>query len=212
MRSSVACALSLGLLASASGANDEITLPELMGRIAAAEGVTADFHDTKEIALLAQPLESSGVLYFAPPGRLARFTLEPGVSSLIVNGDSLRFRDGDGESYDLGDNPMARVFVENFIVLFDGDVERLEAAYRTELHSDGERWTLRLEPRRAPLDALVLDFVIRGTRRGIEQMVMRSADGDVTTTELRARERHGPFSESELESLFERGVPLSEAP
>ena len=87
MRSAAACSASaalaaLGLAAAAAAATPE--LDEILRRMASARGVEAPFEERKEIALLAQPLETRGVIYFVPPDRFARFTTSPGASALVV--------------------------------------------------------------------------------------------------------------------------------
>lgn len=206
--------LAAGLLALAPGAPgaepEPPTLAELMRGMASSQGVTTRFHETKRIALLAAPLESRGVMYFAPPDRLARFTFEPARSSLVIDGDRLVFREDDGERYDLSTNPMARAFVDNFIVLFNGDLERLEALYRTELTGEREGWTLRLEPRAATLRAVIEDVTLRGDTGGIREMTIRNVDGDATDTQLETTAQRA-FSAAELERLFDEQRPLPDA-
>lgn len=218
MRSSAACwrsvvlGLAVALAAAAAGAEEpptELTLPALMERMATTEGVVAHFRETREIGILAAPLESRGVLYFAPPERLARFTLDPGFSSLVIEGDSVRFREGrEEDEIDLSDSPVARVFVENFIVLFNGDLERLQQLYETELTSEGTRWTLALSPRRAPLDRFLAGITLEGDEGGMKRMVVQDEDGDRTTTRFDEVEIDRAFAAGELEQLFARGLPL----
>ncbi len=196
----------------------ELTLDSLMAEMSTARGVVANFREQKEIALLVAPLESSGVLYFAPPGRLARFTLAPSFSSLVIDGDTLRFRDGEaGEEFDLSGNPMTRVFVDNFIVLFNGDVERLRELYDAEFSTEGQSWSLRLIPRSERLRVAVESIVLTGGsgtggRGGIRRMEMRSSDGDRTTTHLETQQADRRFSGAELEMLFSQRVPLRATP
>jgi len=196
----------------------ELTLDSLMAELSTARGVVANFRERKEIALLIDPLESRGVLYFAPPGRLARFTLAPRYSSLVIDGETLRFRDGEaGEDFDLSGNPMARAFVDNFIVLFNGNVERLRELYDAEFSTEGQSWSLRLTPRSRRLRVAVESIVLTGGsgangKGGIRRMEMRTPDGDRTTTDLEILEADRRFSDAELERLFSQRVPLRETP
>jgi outer membrane lipoprotein-sorting protein len=211
MKSSVACALSLLLAAASPPAHAESpTLEQLMRGLASSHGVITEFRETKQIALLAQPLESRGRMYFAPPDRLARFTFEPSESALIIDGDRLLFRDADAEELDLSNNPMARAFVDNFIVLFNGDLERLEHRYRSELSTDGESWSLRLKPRSAPLSVFVIDVSLSGDADGIREMTIRNVDGDETVTRLESSAQR-VFSADELQRLFDERQPLEAA-
>jgi outer membrane lipoprotein-sorting protein len=203
----------LALLAGPSAAQDDgLRLDELMAGMASATGVVAEFDERKEIALLRAPLESRGRLYFVPPDRLARFTTEPGHASLVVDGDSLRFREGlAGDEIDISGSPMARVFVDNFIVLFSGDLERLEALYTPDLTASGESWRLSLRPRHAPLDRFIEKIVLAGEGPAIARMEVYEQDGDLTTTSFGAVVTDRAFAPEELERLFGEGRPLAGA-
>ena len=218
MRFSAACSSSLAaaLLAIAAHAEEPrepaaFSLAELMDGMAATSGVIADFREQKQIALLEKPLESSGTLYFVPPSRLARFTSKPEPSALIINGEELRFQQGDREKFDMTGYPMARVFIDNFIVLFNGDLPKLQDLYHTNFSAEGETWTLILEPRRSPLRGLVKEISLRGNRDGIREMVMQNQDGDRTSTTLDTIQTDYPFTDGQLEDLFVEGVrPVTE--
>jgi hypothetical protein len=209
MRFSAVCSSSFAIAAFATaiyaeepGDSAELSLAELMNRMAATTGVIADFQEQKEIALLEQPLRSSGRLYFAPPDRLARFTLEPEFSALVIDGNRLYFQEGIGEEFDLSGNPMARIFVDNFIVLFNGDLERLQALYRTDFSAKGGDWSLILTPRKAPLSEFVEEIALRGGPRGMREMVIRNFDGDRTETQLDVVDRDYAFTTDALHTLF----------
>jgi hypothetical protein len=200
-------------------AGDTPSLLELLAGMASTSGVVTEFRETKELALLALPLESRGLLYFAPPDRLARFTTAPAYSALIIDGEVLRFREGEsGTTVDLTGNPMARVFVDNFIVLFNGDADGLRERYEVEIlsepsgrpsgSSDSSGWKLVLSPRRSPLAGVIESVTLHGDGRGIKKMVLNSLDGDTTTTFLDAIDRDRPFTPTELERLFGEGRSL----
>lgn len=213
MRFSAACSRSLAaaLLAFTASAGEPreaggLQLAELMAGMAATSGVIADFREQKQLALLEKPLESSGAIYFVPPDRLVRFTLKPEFSALIIDGETLRFRQRDRAQTDLSGNPMARLFIDNFIVLFNGDLPKLQDLYRTHFSAEGERWTLILEPRSAPLRGIVREIALRGDGAGIREMVMQNRDGDRTSTALEVIENDHEFTDEELEDLFVEGT------
>jgi len=207
-----AASLAIGEDAVAPG---ELNLDSLMANLSRSHGVIAGFREQKEIALLVSPLQSEGVLYFAPPGRLARFTLQPSFASLVIDGDTLRYRDGErGEEFDLSGNPMARTFVDNFIVLFNGDVAKLRELYETEFEAADRAWSLTLRPRSQRMRAAIESVVLTGDldSGGIRRMEMRSTDGDRTTTDLQPVDTDRRFSEAELERLFTQRLPLADTP
>jgi hypothetical protein len=183
-----------------------------MKNLAASEGVAADFVESKELALLSAPLESRGTIYFSPPGRFARFTTHPGFSALIIDGDHVTFRAGqDAEVLDISGSPITRAFVENFIVLWSGDIERLERQYEVTLIAEGEGWEIRLVPRSERMKRVIEAVVLEGAGESLERMIVADRDGDRTETSFRSIQLDRSFSNAELERLFESGMPLEGA-
>ncbi len=208
---SCAASLAAALFAPAAYAEElsdpaSLSLAQLMDGMASRSGVIANFREQKQIALLEEPLESSGTLYFVPPDRFARFTSRPEASLLVIDGAKLRFEQGGGAKFDLSGSPMARVFVDNFIVLFNGDLPRLQDLYYTEFSAEGQNWTLILEPRRSPLRGIVKQIALRGNRRGILEIAMQDSDGDRTTTAFDAVKTDFRFTDEQLEDLFVGGT------
>jgi hypothetical protein len=213
MRFSAACSSSLAaaLFAIAAPAEEPrepavFSLVELMEGMASTSGVIAEFREQKQIALLEKPLESSGMLYFVPPNRLVRFTLEPDPSALIIDGEKLRFQQGASAKFDLSGNPMARIFIDNFIVLFNGDLPKLQDLYYTNFSAEGNSWSLILEPRRSPLRGIVKEIALRGNRKGIREIVVQNWDGDRTSTTFDVINTDYHFTDDQLEDLFAEGI------
>ena len=164
---------------------------------------------TKRLAMLEAPLQTRGRLYFIPPNRMARHTTAPGRSSLIIDGDRLIFEDEAGnDDIDLAANPVARVFVENFIVLFNGDLAELRRRYEPTFAVAGDQWSLTLVPRAAPLSRLIESIVMRGDASGMRSMTLRESGGDTTETVFENLDTQHRFSEREIEELF-RPEPVS---
>jgi hypothetical protein len=188
-------------------------LGEILRRMAETPGVEALFEERKEIALLAAPLETRGVIYFVPPDRFARFTTAPGESALVVKGDEVQLREGsDAREIDLSGNRMARVFVENFVTLWSGDRERLERLYAPEVLGTPDAWELRLVPRRAPLADVISAITLRGDRDEMRELVVVERDGDRTTTRFARTRSDRVFTPAELERIFTAGAPLEGVP
>lgn len=212
MRFSACCALSLAAAAALADAPSAPQLADVLERMASSSGVEVSFHERKELALLAAPLESSGVIYFAAPDRFARFTRSPGEASLLVDGDEVRMREGaDGEVMDLTGNPLARAFVENFVVLWSGDRERLEDRYQIGFRGEEERWQLRLVPRRRPLADAIAAITLSGDTQAMREMLVEELDGDRTTTVFDSLHSDRAFTPQELHRIFVAGEPLEGA-
>lgn len=180
------------------------TLDRLLRGFAAMSGLSARFVEEKQIALLARPVRSEGVLYFAPPGRLIRRVTAPSVSAALIEGDTLTFvADGRREQIPLGSNEVVGGFVASFQYVLAGDRAALERIF--ELHFEalgGQRWRLRLRPRTDALRHFLSEMELVGEGPVVETMVMREASGDVTTTTFHDVDTQRRFSAREQRELF----------
>lgn len=178
-------------------------LEALMAGMAETPGVVAEFTEIKKLAILDAPLETRGTLYFIPPNRMARRVSYPGTSSFVIDGDRLAFEDETGgDDVDLGSNPVARVFVENFIVLFNGDLAELRRRYDPTLTVDGDQWVLELKPRGQALAKMIESIAMRGSGRTMQSMTLREVGGDVTETRFTKVDPNHRFSQSEIARYF----------
>jgi outer membrane lipoprotein-sorting protein len=189
--------------AEADAKRETPTLEALMAGMASSPGVEARFVERKEVALLSEPIETRGTLIFVPPDRLVRTTSTPSRSRLVIAGERVAFEDtAGGNALDLGASPLAREFVDNFIVLFAGDLARLRERYVPVLDTGPEAWTLTLTPRHRPLADFVERIVLRGAGRTLLGMEMLERDGDRTATRFEDVSTERRFTPAELERLF----------
>jgi len=187
-----------------------LTLDELLQHMATTRGVVAEFREVKLLALLDAPLETRGTLYFVPPDKLARVTRAPAPTRLLLTGDHMRFEDEAGASdIDLSQNPVARQFAHNLIVLWRGDRPALEALYRLDFSAEGARWKLGLAPKSAPLDAFISAIRIAGEGPVIRDMELVETDGDRTHTVFEKTEVDHAFGPEEERVIF---GPRGESP
>ena len=157
----------------------------LLAGLAKAPGLYAHFTEEKHLTMLQQPLVSTGSIYFAPPSRFARVTDKPIPSTLIVDGNQLRFGNADGqESMNLGANPVARLFADAFVMLLSGNRAGLEKIFKMQLSPapGGEEWRLVLTPRAAPMDKMIKEMELRARGFIIKELIVRESSGDWTRT------------------------------
>jgi hypothetical protein len=187
----------------AGPASAPATLEALMEGMARATGVLAEFTEVKELALLSAPIESRGVLHFIPPDRMARRTLAPVESTLVVDGKRVLFRDASGAApADLSGDPSAKEFVDNFTTIFRGDLAALRAKYAVRFASEPPRWRLALEPKDAVLRRFVASVTLAGEGETMREMVLIERDGDRTTTRFGRVETDHAYGPAEIEALF----------
>jgi len=185
-----------------------LTLETLMHHMSTTSGVRAEFHEVKEIALLERPLECDGTLYFIPPARMARITRAPGATRLVIDGPRMSYRDATGgNKVDLSSNRVARTIVENFVVLFNGDLGALHEHYNVGFEADGARWRMTLLPKGPPVSQLLASIELRGDGPALQQMVVLEKEGDRTTTRFHDVVTDIRFSPEELSRIFLEGPP-----
>jgi outer membrane lipoprotein-sorting protein len=203
----VSTLLTLALVVPAVSAEPEtLTLETLLHHMASTRGVVAEFHEVKTLALLAEPIESRGTLYFQPPDRFVRTTREPAATRLALVGSRMRFEDATGATQlDLADDPVARQFADNLMALWQGDQARLERLYRLDFRADEARWELGLTPQGAPLDRFIQRIRLSGEGRAMREMELLEVDGDRTLTHFEKSEVDHAFGPEEAQRVF--GVP-----
>lgn len=210
----LALVVSLASVARADDAAPQRDLSTLMHYFAASRGVEVHFREEKSLPLLQAPLVSEGVLYYAPPGRMARFTTQPEPTSLLVLEDRLRMEDGLGvEEIDLDAHPQARRFVSQLMLLFQGDQEALERDYDVLLVGDGAAWSLTLRPRDRALRQVIREIALSGREAELDEMIVTGTQDEITRTTYSQTRSDRPFAEAELEALFPaEGAPVAPPP
>lgn len=193
----------------AEPASDEKMMDALMARFAKAPGVFARYREEKHIALLQQPLVNEGTIHFAPPGRLARHTTKPLASSLVIDDNKVTFGGAEGsESLDLGTNPVARAFVDSFVMLLAGNRAGLERYFTIKFESvhgpkaAPDAWHLTLIPRTTPMDKVIKEMTVDGHGLVIKEMVVRESSGDFTSTAFSDVDTNHKYDAAEQARIF----------
>ena len=200
-------ALSSALLLSIGPAiaSDAIDLDTLVRGFAAIPGLSARFREDKQISLLQVPLVSEGVLYFAPPGRIARHVERPAPSTLLLrDGELTMGTAGDQHTLDLAAQPALRSFVDAFRLVLAGDLVRLRELYAIEFRTigDGPRWQIQLRPREERLAGVIRSIEVLGHDSVLLELRVVEVDGDESVTRFTDVDRNRRFSAAELEALF----------
>jgi len=180
-----------------------VELEELLERFKQMPGLEARFREEKQIALLAAPLISEGVLHFAPPARLARHTLTPEKSSLLFDGRTLSFGDGRmREEVDLEANPVARDYVNSFLLILEGDREALLRSWRIELSGRAEAWNMTLRPLSEQIRKTMREMILQGSGTVVQRMKIVETTGDETVTTFSHVNPARRYSQAEIDRLF----------
>ena len=177
----LACLLAslAALSASPARAAGDWTVPALMQSLAQRGPDRARFVEKKYIAILDQPVQSSGELRYVPPDRLEKRTIAPKPELLVLERGMLTLERGkEKHTLRLSDYPQIAAIVDALRGTLAGDRTALEKVYRLDLHGNRERWTLVMLPSDAKLAELVLRIDVAGTGNRVRSIEIRQADGD----------------------------------
>ncbi|HJX58060.1 MAG TPA: LolA-related protein [Thiobacillus sp.] len=174
------CALVwLALLISPSVQAAPLSIAQLMANLAKNPQGAATFTEKKFIAILEQPIESSGELLFIAPARLEKRTLKPRPETMVLDGDTLTLERGRRKHVlQLKDYPEVAGMIESIRATLAGDRKALERVYHLVLDGGQERWTLVLTPLDPKVGAVIARIRMEGVKDVVRSVEIIQADGD----------------------------------
>lgn len=154
-------------------------LDQLMNSLAQTRSGHARFVEKKSIAILEQPVESSGDLLYTAPDRLEKRTLKPKLETMVVNGDNLQIERGRQKiQLQLQTYPELAAFIDSIRGTLAGDRKALERSYQLSLEGAAQGWTLKLVPVDSKMKQVVALIRITGVRDEIRSIHVAQVDGD----------------------------------
>jgi outer membrane lipoprotein-sorting protein len=174
-----ACVMGLLLMSFGQPAFAAWDVQQLMDALAQNKSGRATFVETKYLAVLDKPIESSGELLFTAPDRLEKRTIKPKPESLKVNGGELLVERG-AQKYrlQLQSYPELAAFIVSVRGTLAGDRKALESVYRLSLEGSANRWTLRLQPLTDVMQATIRSIRIEGAQDQLQKIEIIQTDGD----------------------------------
>ncbi|MDP2110168.1 MAG: LolA-related protein [Thiobacillus sp.] len=166
-----------------------LSIAQLMANLAKSPQGAATFTEKKFIAILEQPIESSGELLFIAPARLEKRTLKPKPETMVLDGDTLTVERGRRKHVlQLKDYPEVAGMIESIRATLAGDRKALERIYHLVLDGGQERWTLVLTPLDPKVGAVIARIRMEGVKDVVRSVEILQADGDrsLMTIEKRA--------------------------
>ena len=195
-------------LASDASGSAPTELEALMQRFAESGGVRARFRESRHLSILTDPIETTGMLYFAPPDRLARHTTSPGRSRIVIEAGRVSIGDETGQRvFDFSTNEIAQALVGNLMVVFRGDLKSLRERYSISFDSNEESWTLDLEPRSRAWRSIIERVQFTGKDRGLAAMETREPNGDRTIMKFSEIEIGLSWEQEDLDRVFSVDPP-----
>ena len=155
------------------------TIDRLMQAMQEIRSDHASFTERKSIAMLEEPVDSSGELFYRAPDRMEKRTLKPKPESMILDGDSLVFeRGGKKRRFQLQETPELAAFIASIRGILAGDRAALERNYGLSLEGSADDWTLQLLPLDEKIHAVVTSIRITGAGNAVHSIETLQADGD----------------------------------
>jgi outer membrane lipoprotein-sorting protein len=152
---------------------------QLMRGLAKIRSDHAVFKETKYIAMLDKPVESSGELFYSAPDQMEIRTLKPRPESMVIDRDTLVIeRDRRKRMLQLQDYPELAAFINGIRGTLAGDRKALERHFRLVLEGGMERWTLQLLPVDEKTGAIITQIRVSGTGDAVQSIEIMRADGD----------------------------------
>ena len=154
-------------------------LDQLMSELAQTRYSHARFTEKKSIAILDQPVESSGELFYSAPDRLEKRTLKPRYETMLVEGSVLTIERGrKRHRLQLQDYPELAAFIDSIRGTLAGDRRALERNYRLSLNGSAAQWSLQLLPLQPKMLAVVQQIRVKGMRDQVRSIEILQTDGD----------------------------------
>jgi len=156
-------------------------LEDLMQRLSQVKSARGKFVERKQLAMLQTPLESSGTLYYAAPGRLEKHMLQPRRESMILDGDTLTLENkdtGQRRTFAVQDNPVLWGFVESIRSTLSGDLATLRRFYDVRLDARSADWHLRLRPTERRMQQAAKEIRVSGSGTWVSAIEIEEAGGD----------------------------------
>lgn len=170
--------LTLLLLALLSWPTLAITLADVQQQLTAADARSARFEQERQISGLTQALRSSGELLLVKGKGLWWQQQKPFPLTLTLTPTRM-VQQLPGQPTQTLDSPQLLEFSNLMLALFDPSEAALDNYFRHKLASEGEEWTLTLEPIRSPLDKVFASLVLKG-RHELASLAIHDKQGDVT--------------------------------
>jgi len=174
------CSLVVSLTsAQAAEVENGWNIEQLMQTLAKNRNGHAHFVEKKSIAILDQPVESSGELFYSAPDHLEKRTLKPKLETMILDGGTLTLERGKQKHrLQLQDYPEIAAFIDSIRGTLAGDSKALQQTYQLSLQGEAQDWTLLLLPIDAKMKKIVQSIRITGANGDLRTIQIAQADGD----------------------------------
>jgi len=181
LRASLLRAASVLLLASLPVAAQEEPwdFASLMAQLAQVQTSRARYSEVRRVAVLREPLQLSGTLFYERPARIEKRQTLPSREVISVDGDRLTVeREGKTREVRLQNAPLIAALVESLRATLAGDATELERLFSVRVQGTRQRWTLALSPREVEVGGVVKGISIAGSGSRLARIEILEPGGD----------------------------------
>jgi hypothetical protein len=164
----------------ADALEEDAAFTEVAQRLAAPAVLRGNFTQSREIALLETPLQSSGSFLLSDLGLYWRQD-KPLVSVMIADGTRLlqQVDDGPLQAIDVAMNPVVLTFSTSFLSMFSGSEAELRDHFAVEFAAGKDDWSIQLTPATYPMSEAIETIILRG-REYIDELTVTSRSSEKT--------------------------------
>jgi len=154
-------------------------IDNLMQALSQVRSGHASFVEKKSIAMLDQPVESSGELFYTAPDKLEKRTLKPKPETMLLDGSNITVeRRGKKHVLQLQSYPEIAAFIDSIRGTMAGDRAALERNFKLSLEGSEQDWTLGLLPTNDKMKKVVQKLRMGGSGGELRSIAIHQADGD----------------------------------
>jgi Outer membrane lipoprotein carrier protein LolA-like len=168
-------------------------LEPLMQSLAQVHAASAEFTETKTMAVLKTPLQTSGTLRYVAPDYLRKTVLAPTRQDFVLQNAAVTLTTGGKtQQFNLSQAPPLAGLVEGVRATLAGDLPTLQRYYTIALSGSADTWQLLLRPRDAGLSHVLSWLSIRGSENRVTEIDTGGAGGDLTRMSVDETIDHAP--------------------
>jgi hypothetical protein len=153
--------------------------------LGAAKAIRGKFTQSRHLAGLAKPLQSSGTFLFARSAGIEWHTLAPFDSQFLLTESGITQHDDGGGTLriDTADQPALAVVSRVFFALFSLDYDALSRDFSIAGYRQADRWTLQLQPRSDALRRVFRQARLTG-KASVDAVTLEEGNGDSSEIDL----------------------------
>jgi hypothetical protein len=164
-----------------------------MQSLSQVQAASASFTETKTMAMLKTPLQTSGTLRYVAPDYVRKTVTAPMRQDFVLQSGAVTLTTGSQtQQFSLSQALPLAGLVEGVRATLAGDLPTLQRYYTIEFRGGADAWQLLLRPRDAGLRHFLSWLSIRGSGNRVTEIDTGGAGGDLTRMSVDETIDHAP--------------------